>query len=77
MLNELALDAALEEPSEAALDRDTWRISVTVTEAQAVAMAGGYVPNSVKSILRELLDYAEEDERRAARPLLKKARKRA
>lgn len=40
-----------------------------LTEDQASAMAGGYVPNGVKSVLRELLDYELEDQRRADRPL--------
>lgn len=46
-----------------------------LTEAQATAVAGGYVPNSVKSVLRELLDYELIDDARAARPVTKTKRK--
>lgn len=42
-----------------------------LTEAQATDLASGYVRNSVKSMIRELLDHHLEDERRAARPLPK------
>lgn len=58
-----------ERPLDAELDTQTHRITVTLTEEQATALAGGYVSNSVKSMLRELLDWELEDERRAARPV--------
>ena len=49
---------------------------VHLSEDQASAMAGGYIPNGVKSVLRELLDYALEDQKRADRPLPKKPARR-
>jgi hypothetical protein len=39
-----------------------------LTEAQAVDMAGGYVPNSVRAMLRAMLDWQDDDRRRAERP---------
>lgn len=57
---------------ERSLDRECYWLHLT--EDQASAMAGGYVPNSVKSVLRELLDYALQDELRAARPVRKAKR---
>ncbi len=54
------------------LDRECYWLHLT--EDQASAMAGGYVPNGVKGVLRELLDYQIEDERRAARPVTKRKR---
>ena len=47
-----------------------------LTEVQATAMSGGYVPNSVKGVLRELLDYRLIDETRAERPIAKPKRRR-
>lgn len=64
----------VEDRPEARVDINTHQITICVTEDQAECLAGGYVPRSVKSILRELLDYALEDLRRAERPL-PKARK--
>lgn len=37
------------------LDREAYWLHLT--EAQAECLASGYVPNGVKSVLRELLDY--------------------
>ncbi len=42
-----------------------------LTEAQACEMAAGYVPNSIKAQLREMLDFQLEDQRRAERPVRK------
>ena len=50
---------------------------MTAEMDQAEAMAGGYVPRSVKSILRELLDYELELQRCADRPVSKPKRKKA
>ena len=50
-------------------DRDRECFWLHLTEDQASALASGYVPNGVKSVLRELLDYALEDLRRAERPV--------
>lgn len=56
-------------------DRDRECFWLHLTEDQASAMAGGFVPNGVKGVLRELLDYAVEDLKRAERPVaVKKAR---
>lgn len=44
------------------------RIYILVTEAQATDLASGYVPTSVKAQITTLLEYREEDARRAARP---------
>ena len=57
---------------EAERDLETGRFWIHLTETQAAMCASGYVPASVKSVLRELLDYALEDERRAARPVPRK-----
>jgi hypothetical protein len=62
-------------PELAEMDTQTHRISVVLSEEQATALASGYVPNAVKSILRELLDYELEDLRRAARPVVKSRRR--
>lgn len=58
-------------------DRDREAFWVHLTEAQAEALASGYVPLGTKSVLRELLDYDLEDQRRADRPIekVKKARR--
>lgn len=64
-------DELEQRPDHAALDTHTHAITICVTEDQAEAMAGGYVPRAVKSILRELLDFELEDVRRAERPLPK------
>ena len=45
-----------------------------LTEDEALDVASGYVPNSVKAMARLMLDYAEEDRRRAARPVRTKKR---
>ncbi len=52
---------------EADLDRAC--IWLHLTERQATDLASGYVSAATKSRLRELLDYREEDERRASRPV--------
>lgn len=62
-------------PDHAERDGHTHRISIVLSEEQATAMAGGYVPNSVKGILRELLDYELEDLRRAERPVTKRTKR--
>lgn len=62
-------------PELAEMDTQTHRISIVLSEEQATAMAGGYVPNSVKSMLRELLDWSLEDLRRAERPMVKAKRR--
>jgi hypothetical protein len=50
-------------------------IWIHLTEDMATSIASGYVPNSVKSVLRQMLDHALEDERRVARPVPKAGRK--
>lgn len=55
------------------LDREAFWLHLT--EDQASAMAGGYVPNGVKGVLRELLDYELEDLKRSERPVAKGKRK--
>ena len=48
-----------------------------VNEEQALDLASGYVPNAVKAMARTMLDWQEEDRRRAERPMHKpKKRKR-
>jgi hypothetical protein len=42
---------------------------VLVTEGQAADMASGYVPNSVRAQIRAMLDWQDEDRRRADRPV--------
>ncbi len=42
---------------------------VTLTEAEVEDCASGYVPKSVKARLRAMLDWQEEDRRRAQRPV--------
>ncbi len=42
---------------------------VLVTEGQALDLASGYVPDSVKAMVRAMIEWREEDERRAARPV--------
>lgn len=42
---------------------------IVLDEAQALDLASGYVPNSVKAMLTAALDWAAEDQRRADRPL--------
>ena len=41
------------------------------TEAQVEDMAAGYVPRDVVAAMRAALDWAEEDRRRAGRPIRK------
>lgn len=67
-------DAVERRPERAEMDTQTHRITICLNEDQAEAMAGGYVPASVKSMLRELLDFRLEDERRAVRPVSKAKR---
>lgn len=60
----------------AELDLDRECIWIHLTEAQAIDLASGYVCGAVKSVIRELLDYQAENERRAARPVkVEKAKK--
>ena len=44
---------------------------VLLNDEQALDIASGYVPNAVKAMVRTMLDWREEDERRAARPVRK------
>lgn len=68
-------DQLEQRPDHAELEADTQWITIRLNVEQAEAMAGGYVPRSVKSILRELLDFELEDLRRSERPVVvKKAR---
>ena len=57
------------ERPEAEYDLDRQCLWVHLTEQQATDVASGYVPNAVKSVIRELLEFREEDERRPARPI--------
>ena len=66
------MDDNLERRPEAERQVDTGMFWIHLTADQAEAIAGGCVPRSVKAILRELLDYRLEDERRAARPVRKR-----
>lgn len=45
------------------------------TEAEAADLAAGYVPLSVRGTMRAMLDWRDDDRRRAERPV--QARKRA
>lgn len=38
---------------------------ILVTEAEAQNIASGYVPNAVKAQVRAMLDWREEDQRKA------------
>ena len=40
-----------------------------VTEPQAEDIAAGYVPTTVRAMARTMLDWQEDDRRRAARPV--------
>lgn len=51
------------------------RIYLEVTEGEAIDLVSGFVPTTVKAILLGVLDQANEDQRRAARPLPKKKSK--
>ena len=62
---------------ERVLDPERECLWLHLTPSQAEALASGYVPASVKSVLRELLDYELEDLKRAERPLVKKTPKSA
>ena len=42
---------------------------ILVKEEQAIDIASGYVPNSVKAQVRAMLDWQDEDRRRAERPV--------
>ena len=42
---------------------------VLVTEAQLEDLAAGYVPTSVRAMARAILDWQDDDRRRAARPV--------
>lgn len=52
----------------AAENQDT-SFYVLIDTDQALDIASGYVPNSVKAQVRTMLDWRDEDERRAARPI--------
>jgi hypothetical protein len=41
---------------------------VLVTEEQAADLASGYVPTSVRAMVRAMLDWQDDDRRRAERP---------
>lgn len=43
------------------------------TEAEAADLAAGYVPLSVRGMMRAMLDWREDDRRRAERPVRKRA----
>jgi hypothetical protein len=45
---------------------------VLVNEAEALDLASGYVPLSVRGMVRAMLDFQEDDRRRAERPIRKK-----
>jgi len=45
---------------------------VLVNEAQALDLASGYVPQAVKAMVTTMLDFRDEDRRRAARPVPRK-----
>jgi hypothetical protein len=44
-------------------------VYVLVTEDQAADLAAGYVPTSVRAMCRTMLDWQDEDRRRADRPV--------
>lgn len=46
--------------------------SFAFTEDQTIDLASGYVPNAVKAMARASLEWAEEDRRRAERPMRKR-----
>jgi hypothetical protein len=48
---------------------------VLVNEAQALDLASGYVPQAVKAMVNTMLDFRDEDRRRAARPEPKTVKK--
>ena len=48
---------------------DEGRFYMLVTEAQAVDIASGYVPNEVIAQVRCMLDWQRQDQLRAARPV--------
>lgn len=56
-----------------AADNQDTSFYILVDATQALDIASGYVPNSVKAQVRTMLDWHEEDERRAARPVKKRA----
>ena len=47
---------------------------ILVNDAQAEDLASGFVPQAVKAMVRCMLDWRAEDERRAARPVPRKGR---
>lgn len=48
-------------------EHDT-RFWVQLTEAQALDLASGYVPTAVKAMMLTMLEWNDEDIRKAARP---------
>lgn len=50
---------------------------VLLTEAQMLDVASGYVPNSVKAMARTMLDWIDEDQRKADANLAADARARS
>lgn len=47
---------------------------VLVNEAQALDLASGYVPQAVKAMVTTMLDFRDEDRRRAVRPVPRKTK---
>mgnify|MGYP001607603605 FL=1 len=43
--------------------------SLQLSEADALDLASGYVPQSIQAAVLAMLDWRREDERRAARPV--------
>lgn len=48
--------------------------SLQLTEADALDLASGYVPDTIKAGCLAMLDWQREDERRAARPSRRRTR---
>lgn len=47
-----------------------WHLTVEVSEADAEDLASGHVPSHVKASFRDLLEWAEQDRRRAERRII-------
>lgn len=60
-------DALRTELAERMEGRDTL-YALELSEADALDLASGYVPEAVKAMCLAMLDWAEEDQRRAHRP---------
>ncbi len=63
-----ALDAELAQRNAAIEQR--WYI--LVTDEQAADLASGYVPTAVKAMVTTMLEWRDEDRRRAERPVPKR-----